>query len=225
MDPKNPVWPLERHELGDIVPVASLPYRGGRSSKPPPGPVLIKDGRREEPRSTTKGPQRLSGVLPFMACYVSVVPGSGEIWMGEDRRDVLGAGKFPGQKRLNVVMGKGSGEVEGMRGLAGCGDPGMRFEHGVGAGGLLIDEEREGVAGVSVLRVLDGKGAKVGERRIEPRRLRDPSGKGKGKGTCREARRVPDGKVKGGGTFQVYRPSSEAGSCSGRRGAISVGGG
>lgn len=43
--------------------------------------------------------QRLSGIFPFNVCYISSVPTTGTIWMGENRRDVLGAKRFPPFKR------------------------------------------------------------------------------------------------------------------------------
>ncbi|ORY68629.1 uncharacterized protein BCR38DRAFT_423911 [Pseudomassariella vexata] len=38
---------------------------------------------------------RLSGVLPFMGCYMSSVPTAPKIWLVENRREVLGAYRMP----------------------------------------------------------------------------------------------------------------------------------
>jgi hypothetical protein len=48
-------------------------------------------------------PDRLSGLLPFHSCYVSDAPGSYRLWLGKDRRDVLGAGRMPGQMRFRFI--------------------------------------------------------------------------------------------------------------------------
>ena len=45
---------------------------------------------------------RLSGMIPFLACYVSVVPTRNILCLGEDRNDVLGAHKMPGQTRWDI---------------------------------------------------------------------------------------------------------------------------
>ena len=45
---------------------------------------------------------RLSGILPFLACYVSSVPTRNILCLGEDRNDVLGAHKTPGQTRWDI---------------------------------------------------------------------------------------------------------------------------
>jgi len=48
---------------------------------------------------------RLSGILPFLACYVSSTPSRGIIYLGEDRNDVLGHNKMPGQKKWDISIG------------------------------------------------------------------------------------------------------------------------
>ncbi|KAK3336749.1 hypothetical protein B0T19DRAFT_50138 [Cercophora scortea] len=42
-------------------------------------------------------PSRLSGMLPFHVCYMSSTPGKYEMWLSEDRREVLGTSRMPGQ--------------------------------------------------------------------------------------------------------------------------------
>ncbi|KAK8075105.1 hypothetical protein PG997_009768 [Apiospora hydei] len=46
--------------------------------------------------------ERLSGIMPFKACYVSSVPTAGRIWMGEDRKDVLGSQRMPPYRRFST---------------------------------------------------------------------------------------------------------------------------
>ncbi|SPO02168.1 uncharacterized protein DNG_04841 [Cephalotrichum gorgonifer] len=143
VDASRPVWPAERHELGDIVPVMSIPAAADGA----PG-------------------ARLSGMLPFMASYVSVVPGAKTIWMGEDRRDVLGALKFPGQKRLGVRWDVG-GAAE-LRDEA-WHQPAIRFKQRISGDRWLVDRESPREPGASVLGIVNHRGEKLTEYRVEPR--------------------------------------------------------
>ncbi|RSL96886.1 hypothetical protein CEP52_011208 [Fusarium oligoseptatum] len=102
----NPVWPEERRELGGIVPVMILL----EGIEPDDGPLNEEEVklRRERGQDVSeaalakrkKNPKdaRLSGMLPFQVCYFAGAPGM-DIWFGEDRRDVLGADRMPGQRR------------------------------------------------------------------------------------------------------------------------------
>lgn len=63
-------------------------------------PVIISDTVLKGKR--TKFTNRLSGLLPFDAAYISSAPTMGKIWLGEDRRDVLGASRFPGHLRYDT---------------------------------------------------------------------------------------------------------------------------
>ncbi|RYP00799.1 hypothetical protein DL764_006403 [Monosporascus ibericus] len=79
----NPAtWPSEPPILGGFVPVSiSTTQLAGRRP-------LYDD--------------RMSGMLPFDAAYMSSAPTMGKIWLGEDRRDILGAGRFPGHLRYDA---------------------------------------------------------------------------------------------------------------------------
>ncbi|KAK0731406.1 hypothetical protein B0H67DRAFT_639809 [Lasiosphaeris hirsuta] len=77
-----PIWPSEPDILGGTVPVVALA------------------GTAHSDASPNAAPDRLSGLLPFHVCYWSGTPGSFKLWLGEDRREVLGAGRLPGQMRL-----------------------------------------------------------------------------------------------------------------------------
>ncbi|KAL2684802.1 hypothetical protein Neosp_005891 [[Neocosmospora] mangrovei] len=102
----NPVWPTERRELGGITPVMVLL----EGINPDPGPLTDEEVklRRERGEDVSeaalavrqKNPKdaRLSGMLPFQVCYFAGAPGM-NIWFGEDRCDVLGADRMPGQRR------------------------------------------------------------------------------------------------------------------------------
>jgi hypothetical protein len=71
-------------------------------------PVLLFAGASSDLPSTTTTdhvPDRLSGLLPFHICYLSGAPGTFKLWMGPDRRDVLGAGRLPGLMRYGEVLG------------------------------------------------------------------------------------------------------------------------
>lgn len=45
-------------------------------------------------------PDRLSGIIPFHICFVSSAPHNFKIWLGTDRKSVLGAGRFPSNAAL-----------------------------------------------------------------------------------------------------------------------------
>ncbi|KAK4444060.1 hypothetical protein QBC34DRAFT_195176 [Podospora aff. communis PSN243] len=62
-------------------------------------PVVALPGSCPDDASDPAGaPGRLSGIIPFHMAYVTSAPYAFKIWMGTDRRDVLGAGRFPGSK-------------------------------------------------------------------------------------------------------------------------------
>ncbi|KAK3497564.1 uncharacterized protein B0T23DRAFT_402677 [Neurospora hispaniola] len=50
-----------------------------------------------------EGESRLSGMLPFNVCYISSAPGTYRMWLGQKRRDVLGAGRLPGRMKAGEV--------------------------------------------------------------------------------------------------------------------------
>lgn len=173
VDPRRPVHPSERPELGAVVPVAILPPQPPHAP-PPSSPVRLHDTRRgERHRRMTPG-LRLSGMLPFTACYVSVVPGSQTLWLGEDRRDVLGAFKFPGQRRL--FCSHGGSKERGLREMA-MAPPAVRFEHQLTGGGKLVDEDVG--LGVSEVGLWDANGEETASSRVGPRnRKKGPRSRG-----------------------------------------------
>lgn len=174
----NPVWPRERHELGGIVPVTVMPGSdvlikgdsGGLTAK-----VLEK--RRQQgvdvsqkalaERGKEFAETRLSGMLPFQVCYSACAPGLTP-WFGEDRRDVLGADRMPGQHRYEWHKGILSQEApveveitERPRLIV--------FEHELGYGRKLRDVDVLGRPGASITTLIDGSNIK--SFLVEPRRL------------------------------------------------------
>ncbi|KAI1353426.1 hypothetical protein F5Y01DRAFT_303371 [Xylaria sp. FL0043] len=76
------VWPTEPRNLGGFCPVLAQPDPPGINGK---GSFV----------------QRLSGMIPFDACYISSAPSLARVWLGEDRRDVLGTSRLPAHLRFD----------------------------------------------------------------------------------------------------------------------------
>ena len=86
---------------------------------------------------------RLSGMLPFDAAYISSAPGQKTLWMGEDRRDVLGANRFPAHLRYDTEKNL---EIEYPEDLdavrKGMKTPdGLLFIHNLGTEAMFVDSE------------------------------------------------------------------------------------
>ncbi|KAI1077621.1 hypothetical protein F5B20DRAFT_583032 [Whalleya microplaca] len=75
------VWPTEPRVLGGFYPVQIDTSKGSRKR------ITYLD--------------RLSGMVPFESCYMSSAPSLKTIWLGEDRRDVLGANRMPAHLRFD----------------------------------------------------------------------------------------------------------------------------
>lgn len=78
IDPHNPIVP-GRQVIGGIFPAVEIPEK-------------IKNPYDEESYITN---HRLSGIMPYLSSYVSIVPGSNIILLGENRNDVIGHYKMP----------------------------------------------------------------------------------------------------------------------------------
>lgn len=78
IDPNNPIVP-GRQVVGGIFPVVEIPEQ-------------IKNPYDEGSYITNN---RLSGIMPFLSSYVSIVPGSNILLLGENRNDVIGHYKMP----------------------------------------------------------------------------------------------------------------------------------
>lgn len=119
VDPTDAVWPYHGKYLGGIIPVAE--------SLEAPDEYL-----NEVEGFTANG--RLSGLGPFLASYVSSAPSRNTIFLGEDRNDVLGISKLPGQRRWDIMMPSaqpGGGEEDKY-----LGNPHIQFTH---LAGKVID--------------------------------------------------------------------------------------
>ncbi|KAI1326162.1 hypothetical protein F5Y16DRAFT_422091 [Xylariaceae sp. FL0255] len=78
-DGNEATWPDEDRLLGGLFPVIVQKHPGG------------SDGYLH----------RLSGFVPFEACYISSAPNKRRLWFGEDRRDVLGTSRLPAHCRYD----------------------------------------------------------------------------------------------------------------------------
>jgi len=114
--------------------------------------VAIPGSVPDEASDPSRAPDRLSGILPWHLCYVSSAPGNFKIWMGDERRDVLGAGRFPEKK-----LGQSSVSTPIQQPLRPRGTPLLQttnlgtptrivFEHKLADGSVLVvrDTDEEG---------------------------------------------------------------------------------
>lgn len=92
---------------------------------------------------------RLSGLLPFLACYVSCTPTVNALFLGEDRKDVLGAHRMPGQRKWDIAVPVGL--PIGLQ--SHYGDPKTTFSH---REGKVIDEDDPNMDFASTLTLMKG---------------------------------------------------------------------
>ncbi|KAI1854437.1 hypothetical protein JX265_012471 [Neoarthrinium moseri] len=113
-------WPYEQGILGGFYPVAMI-------------------GSQTE---DVKWTDRLSSCFPFKVSYMSSVPTSERIWLGENRKEVLGAQRFPPYQRYGTADIFDPGyppKFEKRR--AGLGTPdGVMFIHRLNKNGLKRHE-------------------------------------------------------------------------------------
>ncbi|KAH6681024.1 hypothetical protein F5X68DRAFT_211728 [Plectosphaerella plurivora] len=106
VDPADPVWPSRPHILGGISRVLAMPPPGNQVVRPGHVAELDENGNVHKflygawKDSLTSNAGRLSGLFPTQCCYVQATPGLRTFWFGEDRRDVLGTQRMPGQRRF-----------------------------------------------------------------------------------------------------------------------------
>jgi hypothetical protein len=89
-------------------PTCTIPvliFAGASSDLPPSTSTNPSTPATTTTTTSDHVPDRLSGLLPFHVCYLSGAPGTFKLWMGADRRDVLGAGRLPGLMRYGEVLG------------------------------------------------------------------------------------------------------------------------
>lgn len=116
MDPVNPRYPAY---LGGLTPVLLI----GLDDSPP----ITMEG--------TEDAIRLSGIMPFLAAYVSSTPGKNIILLGENRNDVLGAHKMPPIRRWMVGLSQDPCDRSQWINF---GDPMITFSH---RRGLVLDQD------------------------------------------------------------------------------------
>jgi hypothetical protein len=114
------VWPNSFKYLGSFMPVIAHTE-----------PSRIDEEGREIV-------MRISGLMPFLACYVSSTPTEPYIYLGEDRNDVLGAHRMPGQRKWAVEMGYP--KINDAIASDKFGNPKITFNH---RGGMVIDVDEE----------------------------------------------------------------------------------
>ncbi|KAK0751490.1 hypothetical protein B0T18DRAFT_457249 [Schizothecium vesticola] len=136
-------------------------------------------------------PDRLSGILPFHVAYWSSAPGNYKLWLGEERREVLGAGRLPGQMRFAawkenfagaprswprpaLPFSLDTGRPKGIERL-GLGTPDrVVFEHELpGTGGVVRDRDAGGGRSVITVGPRGATGQKRDVYRVEPRKWPD----------------------------------------------------
>lgn len=106
-------------------------------------PVVALPGRAssDSERGGEMAPDRLSGLLPFHCCYVSSAPGQFRVWLGESRREVLGAARLPGRVRYTT---HGPARPDALSAAAAAGGGGGDVNHGDdGAGNDRTQQHRQ----------------------------------------------------------------------------------
>ncbi|KAH6950547.1 hypothetical protein DER45DRAFT_494091 [Fusarium avenaceum] len=161
----KPVYPDDRRELGGIVPVLVLIQSSDDQSGPldewlKEAETNGKDISEKTMAERYKGQRetRLSGMLPFQVCYFSGTPGASTFWFGEDRRDVIGTDRMPGQRRWErhkrVQGAKVPKEVLNMN------RPTIIFEQQNKNGTRVVDVDSIEDPGMSFLTIDDKKGSR-----------------------------------------------------------------
>lgn len=123
VDELDPVWPNCGRYLGGLCPV-------GQCFIPP------DEGPDAQGQVTN---HRLSGLLPFLACYTTISPTMNTIFMGEDRNDVLGLNKMPGQRRWDISLPSQQGVLVAL-GPNFFDNPKITFNH---RNGYIVDRDRD----------------------------------------------------------------------------------
>jgi hypothetical protein len=132
VDENDPVFPRSHKFLGGLCPVAqsSVPLRYDENG--------------------IEHPCRLSGVFPFLACYMSSTPTRNMLFLGEDRNDVLGNHRMPGQRKWTIEM---PSFLVGLP-LDRYDNPHITFRH---RGGEIVDMDREDKKHASTLTIRKGQ--------------------------------------------------------------------
>ncbi|KAF9765494.1 hypothetical protein IL306_002211 [Fusarium sp. DS 682] len=164
---EEPVYPNDRRQLGGILPVMVLIESSDDQSEPLHvwHKKALKNGedvseKAMAGRDKGQNESRLSGMLPFQVCYFAGAPGASTFWFGEDRRDVLGADRMPGQQRWERQ--KSALTVKRPAEFSNLDRPTVIFEH-QGNGVRLIDMDSKEDKSTSVLSIERQVTLKAGE--------------------------------------------------------------
>ncbi|KUJ23871.1 uncharacterized protein LY89DRAFT_726923 [Mollisia scopiformis] len=126
------VYPLSHHYLGGLCPVMNS----------------LTNLQYDE--QGIEIPARLSGMVPFTACYVSSTPTRNYMFLGEDRNDVLGSHRMPGQKKWAIEMDA----IEPGMPFDRYGNPKTSFNH---RDGLITDVDHPNMSHCSTITFLGGQ--------------------------------------------------------------------
>jgi hypothetical protein len=115
-------------------------------------PVVEAQGSLEYDAEGREVSTRLSGLVPFLACYVSSAPTRNTLFLGEDRKDVLGSHRVPGGRKWDIHLPTGpppgNDEV-----LLKYGDPKTTFSH---RDGKIVDEDDPKMDFASTITFMSG---------------------------------------------------------------------
>jgi hypothetical protein len=125
VDANNAVFSAHPKYLGGLCPVM-IASDG----------IRLESGERAANADGSLTNHRLSGIMPMLACYLATAPARNACFLGEDRRDVLGAQRMPGQMRWD----RDFSHIDPLEGgeWAQLGDPRVKFTH---QDGRLVDED------------------------------------------------------------------------------------
>lgn len=121
---------------------------------------VIKLEARLKPPAGYSG-ERLSGILPFLAYYMSFAPGMDKAHLGNERGDVLGMQRIPGGLRYDPFVKPQLGEPREtfLKKLQARNPSKIVFEHQrVSGGRTLMEEEVESEGGTSRITLLNTDG-------------------------------------------------------------------
>ncbi|KAK2597081.1 hypothetical protein N8I77_012951 [Diaporthe amygdali] len=132
---------------------------------------VVKLDWKLKPPSGYSG-ERLSGLFPFLAYYMSFAPGMDRAYMGDERGDILGMQRIPGGLRYDPFMKPQLGEPREtlFKRLLAKNPSKIVFEHQVQIGGRkLIEEEidSEGARGTSRVTLFRPDGTIIETCKIE----------------------------------------------------------
>ena len=139
VDENHSAWPYHAKYLGGLCPVTEI-------TDP-----IIYDAEGLEVST------RLSGLLPFVACYISSTPTRNAMFLGEDRKDVLGSHRMPGHRKWDIAIPQGALSVDpDTQGR--YGDPKTTFSH---RGGKILDEDDPDIDFASTVTLMKGTDQEV----------------------------------------------------------------